>query len=183
MLPSGNDAAYLVAQVGGAIINFVEKGTKKQIYSEVDLWGEIKKGRNCVFTYLSEMNKISKALGMGNTKWSNAHGLSNKENYTNIHDMSLLCMHAMKESKFKQIVETKEYSCIVNSVENKENTSMNDIGFSKVVFWENTNKMLKEGWDGIKTGITPNAGPCLSASVTRTLDGKSYHFLVLLAAS
>lgn len=29
--------------------------------------------------------------------------------------------------------------------------------------------MLGEGWSGIKTGITPNAGPCLAASLARTL--------------
>ena len=40
--------------------------------------------------------------------------------------------------------------------------------------------MLEQGWSGIKTGITPNAGPCLSASVEKTIQGKSYEFLVLL---
>ena len=27
--------------------------------------------------------------------------------------------------------------------------------------------MLKEGYDGIKTGITPTAGPCLAASIQK----------------
>ena len=40
--------------------------------------------------------------------------------------------------------------------------------------------MLDQGWSGIKTGITPNAGPCLSASVIRTVEGKVFEFLVLL---
>lgn len=31
--------------------------------------------------------------------------------------------------------------------------------------------MLNKGWSGIKTGITPNAGPCLSASVKRNIRG------------
>lgn len=26
--------------------------------------------------------------------------------------------------------------------------------------------MLFEGWNGIKTGVTPSAGPCLAASVS-----------------
>ena len=38
--------------------------------------------------------------------------------------------------------------------------------------WENTNKMLKEGWNGIKTGITPNAGPCLAASKKQIINNK-----------
>lgn len=38
--------------------------------------------------------------------------------------------------------------------------------------WENTNRVLKEGWSGVKTGITPNAGPCLAASVERHISGR-----------
>lgn len=31
--------------------------------------------------------------------------------------------------------------------------------------WENTNIMLeKKGFDGVKTGVTESAGPCLSSS-------------------
>lgn len=30
--------------------------------------------------------------------------------------------------------------------------------------------MLWKGWSGIKTGITPNAGPCLSASVKKIIN-------------
>ena len=31
--------------------------------------------------------------------------------------------------------------------------------------WTNTNKMLNKGWEGIKTGITDAAGPCLASSI------------------
>lgn len=34
--------------------------------------------------------------------------------------------------------------------------------------------MLWEGWTGIKTGITPNAGPCLAASVKKNINGRDY---------
>ena len=43
--------------------------------------------------------------------------------------------------------------------------------------------MLGGGWSGIKTGVTPSAGPCLAASVTMTLSGKEYEFLVVLLHS
>lgn len=34
--------------------------------------------------------------------------------------------------------------------------------------WENTNKLIDtDGFNGIKTGITPSAGPCLAASFTK----------------
>ena len=29
----------------------------------------------------------------------------------------------------------------------------------------NTNKLLEQGYSGLKTGITPTAGPCLAASL------------------
>ena len=34
---------------------------------------------------------------------------------------------------------------------------------SSAKIWENTNKLLEDGFEGIKTGITDTAGPCLSA--------------------
>lgn len=29
--------------------------------------------------------------------------------------------------------------------------------------WENTNKLLEDGFEGIKTGINESSGPCLAA--------------------
>jgi D-alanyl-D-alanine carboxypeptidase len=43
--------------------------------------------------------------------------------------------------------------------------------------------MLWEGWSGIKTGITPNAGPCLAASYPIILKGRAYEFLIILLSS
>lgn len=43
--------------------------------------------------------------------------------------------------------------------------------------------MLWQGWDGIKTGITPNAGPCLAASTTCNISGREYEFLIVLLNS
>jgi D-alanyl-D-alanine carboxypeptidase len=40
---------------------------------------------------------------------------------------------------------------------------------------------LKEGYEGIKTGITPSAGPCLAASYTK--DGLSVIVVVLSCCS
>jgi serine-type D-Ala-D-Ala carboxypeptidase (penicillin-binding protein 5/6) len=49
--------------------------------------------------------------------------------------------------------------------------------------WENTNRMLGEGWSGIKTGITPNAGPCLAASCFKAIGGREYEYLIILLSS
>lgn len=42
--------------------------------------------------------------------------------------------------------------------------------------WENTNYLLKEGFSGLKTGITPTAGPCLAA----TIDRDDYNVVVVV---
>ena len=47
--------------------------------------------------------------------------------------------------------------------------------------WENTNQLLKEGYSGIKTGITPSAGPCLSACTKK--DGYNVVVVVLSCCS
>lgn len=41
--------------------------------------------------------------------------------------------------------------------------------------------LLKEGYDGIKTGITPTAGPCLAASIKK--DGFRVIIIVLSCCS
>lgn len=35
--------------------------------------------------------------------------------------------------------------------------------------WKNTNKLLYEGWEGVKTGTTDSAGHCLMAKKGRYL--------------
>jgi D-alanyl-D-alanine carboxypeptidase len=50
-------------------------------------------------------------------------------------------------------------------------------GFSKEMFWENTNRLLYRGFSGIKTGITNKAGPCV---VEQYQDEKINIIIVLL---
>ena len=48
--------------------------------------------------------------------------------------------------------------------------------------WENTNKLLGgDGWIGTKTGITPNAGPCLAA--TKEIKGVFYTVILIKSKS
>ena len=78
MLPSGNDAAYLIAQVGGLILHIAENGLKKTTLYEKILDKELKKGQNFVIKYLYQMNKVAQEIGLKSSKWSNPHGLSNR---------------------------------------------------------------------------------------------------------
>ena len=61
----------------------------------------------------------------------------------------------MKLKKFREVVCTKFYTV-------KKNTN----GNRRTYKWYNTHQMLgQRGINGVKTGITPNAGPCLSTSI------------------
>jgi serine-type D-Ala-D-Ala carboxypeptidase (penicillin-binding protein 5/6) len=124
------------------------------------------------------------------SNFSNPHGLSNTNNYSTVQDLAKLCTYAMRNTQFRKIVQTRKHAYFLPNQsekqdtetmasqqaleEDKENiptTSNLSLVLPKpsALFWENTNKMLGEGWSGIKTGITPNAGPCLAASLCRSL--------------
>ena len=82
MLPSGNDAALVLADyVGGGIPGFVEK-----------------------------MNAKATELGCKNTHFANPHGLYDSEHYSTAYDMALIAKHAMNLPKFMEICNTVYYT-------------------------------------------------------------------------
>lgn len=85
---------------------------------------------------------------MLSTFYDSPHGLSNNHNYSTALDQCILTYKAMEIDKFSWIVGTKAYFCSRTKVT-----------------WTNTNKLLEDGFLGVKTGITPTAGPCLSSAV------------------
>ncbi len=42
--------------------------------------------------------------------------------------------------------------------------------------WENTNKLLEVGFQGIKTGVTHDAGPCLASYFV----GRKYSYILVV---
>lgn len=101
------------------------------------------------------MNDKAEQLGMRNSHFSVAHGMHHDNNYSSAMDIAKLSTHAMTREQFREVV--IQQSRETPSKVFKEHTYR----------WENTNNLLKEGFDGIKTGITPTAGPCLSASIRK----------------
>ena len=55
------------------------------------------------------MNLLAKKIGMINSKFANPHGLSNTENYSTADDVGKLCIYSMKNTKFREIVNTQSY--------------------------------------------------------------------------
>lgn len=155
MLPSGNDAAYLVAEVGGAMLRLMrgEGRPDADVLEDEEELQRLVEGRsNNVSLFLREMNRLSWQLGMTSSNFANPHGLSNTANYSTALDLCKLCAHAMKNPLFRKIVNTQRhhYQCELSLPleQNKENRDPNqvlDLSLDKSLFlssWENTNKML-----------------------------------------
>eukprot|EP00826_Nyctotherus_ovalis_P050011 TRINITY_DN6088_c0_g1_i4.p1 TRINITY_DN6088_c0_g1~~TRINITY_DN6088_c0_g1_i4.p1 ORF type:complete len:316 (+),score=69.67 TRINITY_DN6088_c0_g1_i4:155-1102(+) len=141
LLPSGNDAAYALAEYFGLVLLEVELKSQYKMVDPVQ-----------VFIY--EMNKSAKALGMTESNFASPHGLKNCFNKSSAIDLAKLGMAAMKCELFANIVRKQAYECI----------GQDSYGCEKKFIWFNTNKLLTKGFSGLKTGITPSAGPCLLSS-------------------
>ena len=102
------------------------------------------------------MNENAGVLGLKRTHFAVAHGMHHPNNYSTAHDIGVLSRIALQTHPLlKEIVNTKFY------------TMTSRINPKFKYEWENTNHMLwqKDGpgvFSGIKTGVTPTAGPCLS---------------------
>lgn len=130
MLRSGNDASVAIAEyIGGNYDNFI-----------------------------AMMNTKAKEIGANNTHFVNPNGLPDANHYTTAYDLALITSYAMKNSKFAEVVSSKNKVIPGSPSEN----------WDRVL--KNKNKMLWtfEGADGVKTGYTKNAGRCLVTSATRS---------------
>lgn len=80
MLPSGNDAAHQIAQVGGALMLMRknEGEVKREIvYSTQAMTEYYLQQPTAVSVFQAQMNRVSKRLMMLNSHFANPHGLSN----------------------------------------------------------------------------------------------------------
>ena len=106
--------------------------------------------------FLRLMNEKARALGLRHTHYRSASGLIDEGNYSTVHDLAMLTRHALRVPRFREIVATK----------------LKRVWWKPPVWaklYENHNKLLWRyaGADGVKTGWTRAAGPCLVASATR----------------
>ena len=82
MLPSANDAAYVLAEhVGGSVQGFADM-----------------------------MNAKLEELGCTSTHFVNPNGIHADDHYTTAYDLYLIARYAMKNEDFRRIVATKEYT-------------------------------------------------------------------------
>ena len=100
------------------------------------------------------MNNKAKELGLNNSHFESPHGLDSDNHYTTAYELALLADYALKNSTFRNIVGTKNYTITIN-------------GYPKNI--TNTNELLGslDGVYGVKTGFTNGANRCLVTSCKR----------------
>jgi serine-type D-Ala-D-Ala carboxypeptidase (penicillin-binding protein 5/6) len=140
MLPSGNDAAFTLAEYCGS----------KMLAAKAKNTG----GGSCAGYFVKQMNVASRKLGLKRTKFLNPHGLSHMGNTAAVAEIGKVGAVLMKKPLIVGIVSKTQYECtIINR------------GTPRLVTWTNTNLLLGQpGVTGLKTGQTNTAGPCLCAS-------------------
>ena len=109
--------------------------------------------------FVEQMNRKALIIGAGDTHFCNPHGLSTAGHYSSAYDLALMARYALASPLFAEIVGTKETTIDWQDRRGQE----------KDINLRNTNKLLwmLEEADGVKTGTTSAAGPCLVSSATR----------------
>ncbi|CAI2364763.1 unnamed protein product [Moneuplotes crassus] len=131
--------------------------------------------------FLMEMNYIAKEeIGCKNSFFDSPHGLMNRWNTSTASDLAKISAYSLKNKNFSKITKTKRYKCYTKKPHDFDEENPGEEFKPSLYSWDNTNKLLwKLGFDGLKTGITPSAGPCLVASYTCSIT-KDHYIIILL---
>lgn len=150
LLPSGNDAAYILAvEVGRLLAKNDNLPASQAAAAFVDL-----------------MNQQAKSLGMTGTHFVNPDGYHEEAHYTNYQDLVTMAKLAMENPVIRGYATTSREQVTLAPDRQKQ--------------WKNTNALIDPESQyycpyaiGLKTGQTPSAGSCL-LSAFQTKEGEKY---------
>lgn len=104
------------------------------------------------------MNAKAREVGALNTHFVNPHGLTHGRHRTTAYDLALITRAALAHPRFQEIVSKRQVPLTYEQL-------------NRSVVLHNTNRLLDDHRvpeaDGVKTGTTSAAGPCLVASATK----------------
>lgn len=148
LLPSGNDAAYVLAtHVGRKLLG--NSGASAEAASA---------------KFVDEMNRQAKLLGMTGTNFANPDGIHKDNHYTTFADLAILGMLAMEEpTVLKYAPVSTETVTLASGEKTWENTNA-------IIHPES--QYYCPNCIGLKTGQTPAAGSCLLSAFE--YDGTTY---------
>ena len=129
-------------------------------------------GDGSVDEFVDKMNDKAKEMGLKNTHFENPAGIDDPKNYSSARDLAKMAREAMKYPEFRKIIAEPEATI---STQDRQ------------IQIFNTNLLVvpNSGYDygpatGVKTGTSPQAGPCLVASAES--GDESYIVAILDAA-
>lgn len=139
LLPSGNDAAYTLADyIGRRYLGGV--------------------GSNGITAFVNEMNTYVQQMGLRNTHFETPNGFDTANQFSTANDLAVIGRRLLHEPTLAKVVNTSRYTAIGYVG-----------GKPRHHYLRNTNHLLNEykGANGIKTGTTGGAGEVLVASANR----------------
>ena len=148
LLPSGNDAAYVLATHAG-----------RKLLGNSNASFEAASAK-----FVEEMNRQAKLLGMTGTNFANPDGIHKDNHYTTFADLAILGMLAMEEpTVLKYAPVSTETVTLASGEKTWENTNA-------IIHPES--QYYCPCCIGLKTGQTPAAGSCLLSAFE--YDGTTY---------
>jgi len=150
MLESANEVCLAVAeQIAGSIDKFVDM-----------------------------MNQRVKELGLTDTHFNNPNGLPDPKHYTSAHDMAVITRTAMKNSTFRKIWNTKNYTCAKT---NKHKAPRYWLNHHEMISGRKHPEYIYKYAIGGKTGFTSVAGSTLVTCAQK--DGMELVCVVMKSVS
>lgn len=141
LLPSGNDAALVLAAAAGRVLAGERKIT----------------AREAVALFVEEMNRAAEVFGMDGTHFENPHGCHGENHYSCPEDLGLMAALALEDPLIRQTVALSGVTVTAKT--------------GQVHTWTNTNRLVRQDSGiycpdamGLKTGYTDMAGYCLMAA-------------------
>ena len=140
LLPSGNDAAYMLADAAGRVIAEDDS---------ISAW-------NAVETFMKEVNSQAKALGCTGTNFTNPDGYHSDSHYTTFADLVKISEKVVQNKTIMKYAVVEDETVTLTSGEKKwKNTNQLVVETAPYYCPYAT---------GLKTGQTPSAGSCLLSS-------------------
>lgn len=144
LLPSGNDAAYVLAAAAG-----------RKIADNQEL-----SAKKAVAVFVEEMNRMGEEVGLANSRFSNPDGYHGEEHHSCPGDLATIGELALGDPIIARYMGLQQDTVTFVSGE--------------TITWYNTNRLLnpESAWYcasavGMKTGYTQEAGYCLLAAFER----------------
>lgn len=152
LLPSGNDAAYIIAAQLGHRMDASLSGQ-----AAIDLFCRC-------------MTEKARELGCENTVFLNPDGIDKDGHQTTANDLLKIALHALQDPFIAETVATEQITTTLLSGQTKTFRNSNKLLLSGTAY-------TYEGTCGMKTGTTDAAGSCLITCVER--DGRQLLCILL----